>query len=96
MFFFCILFFFFFFFFFFLFFVKVAGYYAKPYGLNTVGLERQGFTQETMKYLKQAYKILYRQGLTIVKALDALRQIECESVRQMMQFVEASQAGIVR
>ena len=77
-------------------FVKVAGYYAKPYGLNTVGLERQGFTQETMKYLKQAYKILYRQGLTIVKALDALRQIECESVRQMMQFVEASQAGIVR
>jgi UDP-N-acetylglucosamine acyltransferase len=77
-------------------FLKVAGFYAKPYGLNTVGLGRHGFAEEVMKRLRQAYKVIYRQGNTVMKALEELQKIDCPYVAQLAQFVQASQAGIVR
>lgn len=77
-------------------FVKVSGYYAKPYGLNSVGLQRHGFADEVMTRLRRAYKIIYRNGLTLANALDELRKIDCTEVSKMTQFIEASQAGIVR
>ena len=53
-------------------FVKVSGYYAKPFGLNTVGLERRGFSADTILRLRRAYKTIYRKGLTIKEALVEL------------------------
>lgn len=78
--------------------LKVSGYYAKPYGLNTVGLERNGFSSETILNLRRGYKILYRKGLTAKTALDEMRQlqIECPELYAMIQFVEGSSRGIVR
>lgn len=77
-------------------FVKVSGYYAKPYGLNTVGLQRRGFTDEVLTQLRRAYKIIYRNGLTTVKALEELQQMATDEVKQLVQFIETSKAGIVR
>ncbi|OGT57424.1 MAG: acyl-[acyl-carrier-protein]--UDP-N-acetylglucosamine O-acyltransferase [Gammaproteobacteria bacterium RIFCSPHIGHO2_12_FULL_42_10] len=77
-------------------FVKVAGYYAKPYGLNTVGLERLGYSADIVKRLRQAYKIIYRKKLTIVNALEELKQMNCEYVNKLVHFIEGSDAGIVR
>ena len=76
--------------------VKVSGYYAKPYGLNTVGLQRRGFTEEIITQLRRAYKIIYRNGLTVAKALEELQRMECPEVRPLVQFIESSNAGIVR
>lgn len=76
--------------------VKVSGYYAKPYGLNTVGLKRRGFAENVMMELRQAYKIIYRNGLTVAKALEELRKMESSEVQELMQFIEASTSGIVR
>lgn len=76
--------------------VKVSGYYAKPFGLNTVGLQRRGFVEETISQLRRAYKIIYRNGLTVAKAVEELRKMESFEIQQLIQFIEASSVGIVR
>ncbi len=76
--------------------VKVSGYYAKPFGLNTVGLQRRGFVEETISHLRRAYKIIYRNGLTVAKAVEELQKMEGPEIQQLIQFIEASSAGIVR
>ncbi|OGT42406.1 MAG: acyl-[acyl-carrier-protein]--UDP-N-acetylglucosamine O-acyltransferase [Gammaproteobacteria bacterium RIFCSPHIGHO2_12_FULL_37_34] len=77
-------------------FIKVSGYYAKPFGLNTIGLQRRGFTEDVLILLRRAYKIIYRNGLTIAKAIEELRKMECVEVQQLIQFIETSRSGITR
>lgn len=77
-------------------FVKVAGHYAKPYGLNTVGMQRHGFSAETQKQLRRAYKIIYRNGLTVVNAILELQKMDCPEVARLIQFIETSKHGIIR
>lgn len=76
--------------------VKVSGYYAKPFGLNTVGLQRRSFKDETINLLRQAYKIIYRNGLTVAKALEELQKIESDEIQRLINFIQTSDAGIVR
>ncbi len=79
-------------------FVKVADVSPKPYGLNTVGLVRRGFDEVTLKKLRQAYRIIYRQGLLLKDALVELEMLAADSsaVRSMLDFIVASKRGIVR
>lgn len=77
-------------------FVKVSGYYAKPFGLNSVGLQRRGFTSEAITALKRAYKTVYRNGLTVANALEELKAVTTPEVKAFAQFIENSAAGIVR
>ncbi|MEO8400676.1 MAG: acyl-ACP--UDP-N-acetylglucosamine O-acyltransferase [Gammaproteobacteria bacterium] len=79
-------------------FVKVSGYYAKPFGLNTVGMQRRGFSADTMLYLRRAYKIIYRQGLTIKQALEHLNEMlgNCPEIQVFIDFINSSDRGIVR
>lgn len=76
--------------------VKVSGYYAKPFGLNTVGLQRSGFTEEVITQLRRAYKVIYRNGLTVAMAIQELKKMACPEINQLIQFIETSAAGIVR
>jgi UDP-N-acetylglucosamine acyltransferase len=76
--------------------LKVSGYYAKPFGLNTVGLQRRGFGDATISELKRAYKIIYRNGLTVAQAIEELQKIVCPEVEPLIKFIESSNAGIVR
>lgn len=77
-------------------FIKVSGYHAKPYGLNTVGLQRHGFSNDILLGLRRAYKIIYRSGLTVAKAIEELKTFDCAQVKRLMQFIETSETGIVR
>jgi len=79
-------------------FVKVSGYYAKPFGLNVVGMRRRGFSAETMLCLRRAYKVIYRQGLTIKQALEQLHEmmLTCPEVQLFIDFINVSQRGLVR
>lgn len=77
-------------------FIKVSGYYAKPFGLNTVGLQRRGFTEEVLLELRRAYKVLYRNGLSLADALSSLKSHLLPEVQQLAEFIEKSQTGIVR
>lgn len=79
-------------------FVKVSGYYAKPFGLNTVGMKRRGFAVETMLWLRRAYKVIYRKGLTIREATEQLQKmvLECSEIQCLIDFIKESERGIVR
>ncbi len=78
--------------------VKVSGYYAKPFGLNVVGLQRRGFSNDSIANLKQAYKIIYRKGYTLQEAIKELDNMlnECEEIKIMLDFLQNCDRGIVR
>lgn len=69
--------------------VVVSGNPAHPHGINKEGLKRRGFTSEQIKELKRAYKMLYRQGLTLDEALSELSGMATSesTVRPMLEFV---------
>ena len=79
-------------------FVKVSGYYAKPFGLNTVGMKRRGFSEEKMLCLRRAYKTIYRKGHTVKEAIDELQPMvaDCEEIQLLIDFIQQSPRGIVR
>lgn len=78
--------------------VIVNGNPAHPHGLNLEGLKRRGFSKQALKALRDAYKLLYRQGLTLEEALPGLQQLasSCEEVKQFIEFIKASTRGIIR
>lgn len=79
-------------------FVTVSGYPAEAHGLNTVGLERRGYSLETIAALKRAYKVIFRQSFTIQEAISELNNmtIETPEVRVLSDFLSQSTRGIVR
>ncbi len=76
----------------------VSGNPAKPHGLNSEGLRRHGIGGEGMALLRQAYRIIYRQGLTLEAARERLTALAGESaeIAAMVGFLEATKRGIVR
>lgn len=78
-------------------FLKAVGNPVKLYGLNTVGLQRSGIDDGTIRELKRAYRLLFRSDLNVTQAIERA-QNELESmpeVRELLQFVEASERGVV-
>jgi UDP-N-acetylglucosamine acyltransferase len=67
-------------------------------GLNKVGLERHGFGPETLKALREAYRILYRSELNQQQALERLEAEPSgdRAVEQLLAFVKSSQRGVIR
>jgi len=79
-------------------FMIVEGNPAETRVINKVGLERNGVTEEAQAALKQAYKILFRGGLTIP---NALARIEAEvpqlpEILHLLEFVRTSERGITK
>ena len=77
-------------------FMIVDGNPGETRTINKVGLERHGVSEEGQSALRQAYKILFREGLTIP---NALAKIEKElpplpEVKHLIQFVRTSERGI--
>lgn len=79
-------------------FTIVNGIPAKVYGLNNVGITRAGISSESRRGLKQAYKLLYRSGLTLTKAISVIEQeVEsCEEVDHFLRFLRDAERGICR
>jgi UDP-N-acetylglucosamine acyltransferase len=70
----------------------------RSYGINTIGLERKGFSKETVGALERAYRILIRSKLNTD---EALQKIEEElglfpEARYLVEFVRTSKRGIIR
>ncbi len=65
-------------------------------GLNAVGLRRAGFSAEERQALKEAYRILFREGLALEDALAELDRIDDPHVRHLAQFIRASRRGFTR
>jgi UDP-N-acetylglucosamine acyltransferase len=79
--------------------VKAQGDRAKLFGLNTVGLKRANFSEKTMKALKKAYRIIFRSGLTLEKAIKTVGEDEIShtpEVQHLLHFIQHSKRGITR
>jgi UDP-N-acetylglucosamine acyltransferase len=79
-------------------FMIVDGNPAETRTINKIGLERNGLSEETQTALRQAYKILFREELSV---LNALLKIEGElpplpEVRHLVQFIRGSERGITK
>ncbi|CAK0767056.1 acyl-(acyl-carrier-protein)--UDP-N-acetylglucosamine O-acyltransferase [Gammaproteobacteria bacterium] len=78
--------------------VLVSGHMARPHGLNTEGLKRRGFSSETLRQLRQAYKVIYRSGLTLEQAIARLREMmaECPEIGLFVEALSKATRGIIR
>ena len=76
--------------------VMAQGHNAVPRTINSEGLRRRGFSAEQIKTIKRAYKMLYRQGLTLSDALQQMRVMGAPELDSLIRFIEQSQRGIIR
>jgi UDP-N-acetylglucosamine acyltransferase len=79
-------------------FMMADGNPAETRTVNKIGLERHGVSEEAQAALRQAYKIIFREGLT---TSNALAKLEAElpplpEVLHLIQFAKASQRGLAR
>jgi UDP-N-acetylglucosamine acyltransferase len=77
-------------------FMMADGNPAETRTINKVGLERNGVSAEAQTALKHAYKILFREGLTVS---NAIARIEAKlppvsEIRHLLQFIRKSERGI--
>jgi UDP-N-acetylglucosamine acyltransferase len=80
-------------------FVTAMGNTAKPYGINSEGLRRRGFSAETIAEIRRAYKLLYRSGLKLEEARAAIgeRVQGCPELELLLGFLSStSQRSIIR
>ncbi|WP_136247338.1 acyl-ACP--UDP-N-acetylglucosamine O-acyltransferase [Halomonas borealis] len=77
--------------------VMINGNPAQAHGLNLIGLRRRGFSNEAIRALGEAYKMVYRQGMTVEQALIEIRtQYSLPETEAFAASIEVSSRGIVR
>ncbi len=76
--------------------LKAVGNPVKLYGLNSVGLQRSGYAEETTRELKRAYRMVFRSDLNVSQALQKARD-ELQPLPEIdyfLRFIEESDRGI--
>ncbi len=70
---------------------------AETVGLNLVGLQRRGVSQESIAALKKAFKIIWHEGLNRRDALAKVREEihNCAEVDHLVEFIEQSERGVL-
>lgn len=76
--------------------VKAAGDPLKLFGLNSVGLQRRGFSDETRLSIKRAYRLFFQSSLNVTQALEQARTELPDSpeLRHFLAFIETSGRGV--
>jgi len=79
-------------------FTRASGQHAHLYGINTVGLERRGFSKEKINILKKAYRILFRSNLLRREAIELLLKDygEHQEILRLVEFIQSSKRGVAR
>lgn len=78
--------------------VMVSGQPPKPRGVNAEGLKRRGFSQQQIRNIREAYRTLYRQGLSRDEAINALQERVADQpeIQPMIDTATASTRGLLR
>jgi UDP-N-acetylglucosamine acyltransferase len=79
-------------------FASAAGNRAKITGVNVVGLRRSGYSEEVIKAIRQAHRLIFRANLRLEQAIA---EIESQSssiteVQCVLEFLQTGQRGICR
>ena len=71
---------------------------THAYGLNSVGLERRGFSKERIHKIHHAYKLLLASGLNTSQALEKLKSEpdRGDDVDMLIRFIEESERGVIK
>ncbi len=78
--------------------VMVSGQPPRPRGINSEGLKRHRFSDDQIRNIKEAYRIVYRSGLQRSEALEKLQARACEQpeIAPMIKWIQASERGLCR
>ena len=79
--------------------VTASGMRAKLYGINVINLERHNVSQDAIKGLKKAYKIIFRSQIPLKKALLKVEDdpiCSLAEVRHLVDFLKETKRGITR
>ena len=69
---------------------------ARVRGVNSVGLQRAGLSEDARRALKNAYKMLFRSKLPVADVLEQLAQVDDEHVAHLVSFIRGSKRGFTR
>ncbi len=77
-------------------FMMADGNPAETRTINKIGMERNGVSEKAQSAMRQAYKILFREGLTVRNAVAKVEKKlpKLEEIRHLVQFVRSSERGI--
>jgi UDP-N-acetylglucosamine acyltransferase len=72
--------------------------HTQTYGMNAVGLERRGFTQERIRKIHHAFRVLLNSKLNTTQALDKLKAEgdQGEDVAMLLEFIETAERGVIK
>jgi UDP-N-acetylglucosamine acyltransferase len=78
--------------------VMAVGQPADPHSINTVGLQRRGFTPAQILNIRRAYRVLYRSSLKLEEAVERLEETAASQpeIRIFVDFIKRSSRSIVR
>lgn len=82
--------------------VMIGGSPSAAFGINSEGLKRRGYTTEQISAIKRAYKVVFRQDLTIEQAIAAIEELaqadesNAPVMRLMSEFLRTADRGIIR
>lgn len=76
----------------------VGGYPLKVVGINSIGLRRRGFADDTIKRLEQTFKVLFFSGLNTTQAVERIKnEIQLiPEIENVLTFLNRSNRGIVK
>ncbi len=75
-----------------------SGQPAVPKGINSEGLKRRDFSVDQIRNIKNAYRLVYRKGLKLSEAMDAIAAVidEQQELRLFLESLRSSERGIIR
>ena len=79
--------------------VMVSGNPAHAFGLNIEGMRRKGWSKNVIVGLREAFKLIYKSGLTTEQAIEKIQQdilTEVPEAQRLIDSLQASKRGIVR
>ncbi len=67
-------------------------------GINQVGMERHGFAEDTVRKIREAYRVIYRLKLNVKQAEEKIRETHDgnSEIQQLLDFIATSKRGIIR
>lgn len=71
---------------------------VRCFAVNSIGLERQGFSRERIQTIERAYRLLLRSKLNTTQAVERMRETlnGSEDVSELIRFIEAAERGLIK
>ncbi len=78
-------------------FVKAARYPIQYCGVNSLGLQRRGFSRESINNIADIYRYIFLKGLTITEAVEQVKERygSTDEGKQVLAFIGSAQTGLL-